>query len=145
MKTIEELHPLIIEWAREKDLLKRENAEKQYLKFLEEVGETARAILKNDVPEIVDGLGDCVVTIFILAEQNSSELWLDLNNKSPLRLTIDMVIGCVHIDKVQFCTVLWLNKYAKSIGYDLTECLNSAWDEIKDREGRTVNGTFVKA
>lgn len=27
---------------------------------------------------------------------------------------------------------------------DIIECLNSAWTEIKDRKGKTVNGVFIK-
>ena len=45
MKQIEELIPLIENWAEEKGLLIPENAPKQYLKMLEEVGETAHEIL----------------------------------------------------------------------------------------------------
>ena len=33
MKTLQELQPLILEWAKEKDLLKLENAPKQILKL----------------------------------------------------------------------------------------------------------------
>lgn len=30
------------------------------------------------------------------------------------------------------------------LGFDLVECLQSAYNEIKDRQGFTKNGTFVK-
>jgi hypothetical protein len=30
------------------------------------------------------------------------------------------------------------------LGYDLTECANIAWNEIKDRKGITTNGTFIR-
>ena len=43
----------------------------QALKLVEEVGETCRAILKNDRPEIIDGIGDCVVVLTNLAELNN--------------------------------------------------------------------------
>lgn len=29
-------------------------------------------------------------------------------------------------------------------GYTLEECLKAAWDEIKGREGKLVNGTYIK-
>lgn len=44
--TLTELNPLIIEWAKKRDLIKPENAEAQRSKILEEVGEAANA-LKN--------------------------------------------------------------------------------------------------
>jgi NTP pyrophosphatase (non-canonical NTP hydrolase) len=33
---------------------------------------------------------------------------------------------------------------AQMWGLTLTECLDAAWDEIKDRKGRMVDGIFVK-
>jgi len=29
-------------------------------------------------------------------------------------------------------------------GTSITECLELAWNEIKDRKGKTINGTFIK-
>ena len=52
---IKELQPLIIEWANKRNL---NDSDKQYLKILEEIGETAKAILQNDIDEIKDGIGD---------------------------------------------------------------------------------------
>jgi len=34
--------------------------------------------------------------------------------------------------------------FAATHNLNLTECFQSAWDEIKDRTGVTVNGTFIK-
>jgi len=33
---------------------------------------------------------------------------------------------------------------SKQLGYEPSECLESAWNEIKDRKGKTQNGIFVK-
>ena len=38
------------------------------MKLVEEVGETCRAILKEDTIEAIDGIGDCVVVLTNLAE-----------------------------------------------------------------------------
>ena len=86
------------EWAREKNLDIAE-PEKQMLKVVEEVGEVAAALARNNKNDLRDGIGDVVVTLVILAIQN------------------DM---------------------------DLYECLNQAYNEIKDRKGKNVNGVFVK-
>jgi NTP pyrophosphatase (non-canonical NTP hydrolase) len=89
----------VINWAADKDILKKENAPKQLLKVLEEVGETAGALLKSKDEEIKDGIGDSFVTLIILAKQ---------------------------------------------LGLTPSQCLEAAWNEIKDRTGKTVNGVFVK-
>ena len=93
-----ELVKLIEKWEREKNLDIAE-PEKQMLKVVEEVGEVAAALARNNKNDLRDGIGDVVVTLVILAMQN------------------DM---------------------------DLYECLNQAYNEIKDRKGKNVNGVFVK-
>ena len=30
------------------------------------------------------------------------------------------------------------------LGLEPTDCLQAAWDEIKNRKGKTVNGTFIR-
>jgi NTP pyrophosphatase (non-canonical NTP hydrolase) len=89
----------VISWADDKNILKKENAPKQMLKVIEELGETAGAIAKSKELEIKDGIGDTFVTLIILAKQ---------------------------------------------LGLEPRDCLQAAWDEIKDRKGKTVNGVFVK-
>ena len=79
MKTLQELQPMILNWAKEKDLLKLENAPKQRLKLLEEVGETAAAILRNNHEGVKDGIGDIFVVLVILSEQLSEEILFDMN------------------------------------------------------------------
>ena len=69
MHSLQELKPLIVQWAKEKDLLKIENADKQRLKLLEEVGETAQAILKSNKEKCKDGVGDIFVVLIILYAQ----------------------------------------------------------------------------
>jgi len=59
---------LIREWADQRGLYKNGDPKTQALKLVEEVGETCRAILKEDLPETIDGIGDCVVVLTNLAE-----------------------------------------------------------------------------
>ncbi|EES35768.1 MazG-like family protein [Staphylococcus epidermidis] len=41
-------------------------------------------------------------------------------------------------------TVVTLIILAQQHGWTLEECLQYAYDEIKDRKGKTINGTFIK-
>ena len=59
---------LIREWADERGLYENGDTKTQALKLIEEVGETCRAILKENHDEVVDGIGDCVVVLTNLAE-----------------------------------------------------------------------------
>ena len=59
---------LIREWAQTRGLYDDGDPKTQALKLVEEVGETCRAILKEDAKEMIDGIGDCVVVLTNLAE-----------------------------------------------------------------------------
>jgi NTP pyrophosphatase (non-canonical NTP hydrolase) len=55
------------EWATVRGLYEKGDPKTQFVKLVEEVGETGRAILKSDEPEIKDGLGDAFVVLVNLA------------------------------------------------------------------------------
>jgi len=90
---------LIREWADERGLYENGDTKTQALKLVEEVGETCRAILKEDFEEVVDGIGDCVVVLTNLAELQ---------------------------------------------GVSIEACIATAYEEIKGRKGKMVNGTYKK-
>ena len=90
---------LIREWADERGLYEDGDTKTQALKLVEEVGETCRAILKEDFEEVVDGIGDCVVVLTNLAELQ---------------------------------------------GVSIEACIAAAYEEIKGRKGKMVNGTYKK-
>jgi len=90
---------LIRDWADERGLYDNGDTKTQALKLVEEVGETCRAILKEDWEEITDGIGDCVVVLTNLAELH---------------------------------------------GVSIEECIEKAYNEIKNRKGKMVNGTYKK-
>jgi len=60
----------IRQWAEDRNLIKGSNSRAQMLKLMEEMGELATGINKNNPTEIEDGIGDCVVVLTILAAQN---------------------------------------------------------------------------
>ena len=93
------LFECIRDWANDRGLYDSGDPKTQALKLVEEVGETCKAILKNDKPEIIDGIGDCVVVLTNLAEL---------------------------------------------IGVPIEDCIQTAYNEIKDRTGKMDNGTFKK-
>ena len=89
----------VLNWANERGLLKPENKLMQMGKMVSEVGELCDAIIKDDKNGQIDGIGDVLVTLIILANQ---------------------------------------------LGYDIEDCLEVAYTEIKNRKGETINGTFIK-
>jgi NTP pyrophosphatase (non-canonical NTP hydrolase) len=59
--------PLIRDWAQERGIYDKGNSHTQYVKLMEEAGELAEALLKNDKYEIKDAIGDMVVVLTNLA------------------------------------------------------------------------------
>ena len=55
-------------WAKKRGLYDKGDPKTQALKLVEEVGETCRAILKENKADAIDGIGDCVVVLTNLAE-----------------------------------------------------------------------------
>ena len=90
---------LIRDWAEKRGLYNAGDPKTQTLKLMEEAGEICRAVLKKDDPEIIDGIGDCVVVLTNLAH---------------------------------LCDT------------SIEECIEIAYNEIKDRKGKMDNGTFKK-
>jgi NTP pyrophosphatase (non-canonical NTP hydrolase) len=59
--------PLIRDWAQDRGIYNKGNSHTQYVKLMEEAGELAEALLKNDKYEIKDAIGDMVVVLTNLA------------------------------------------------------------------------------
>lgn len=93
------LFDLVRQWAGDRNLIEGSNPQAQMLKLIEEIGELARAIAKGDTAGQIDGVGDALVVLTILAAQ---------------------------------------------LGFKPEEALAAAYEEIRQRKGRMVDGIFVK-
>ena len=90
---------LIRSWADERGIYDKGNSHTQYVKLMEEAGELAQGLLKNNKYEIKDAIGDMIVV---------------LTNLAALE------------------------------GMQIENCIDSAYNEIANRKGKMINGTFVK-
>ena len=77
-KTINELIKSVEQWSKDK-CLDQGNSFSQFAKSAEELGEVASALCRNDKDLLRDGIGDVVVTLIILAQQNGMDLHECLN------------------------------------------------------------------
>lgn len=99
---LDQLEQKIYGWANDKCLLKKENSFKQWAKVSEEFGETGRALLKDDLAALSDGIGDMFVTLVILAEQNGLSMencvnhaWNEIANRKGV------TVGGVFVKEVE--------------------------------------------
>lgn len=127
---MQELIKNVIKWAEDKNLLHPENAPKQYLKIIEEIGETCRAILKDDKAGQKDGLGDTMVTLIIYANQTDKEVDFDMEdlhtNCVEIEDTVQVIVDYINQD-IDY-SMFWVFRLCAMLGFTPEECLQAAWD-----------------
>jgi len=69
-----ELESAVQQWAADKGILEKATPMAQALKTLEECTELCTSINKNDKPEIIDAIGDIMVTLIIQCKMQSLSL-----------------------------------------------------------------------
>lgn len=112
--TLNVLESNIIKWARERGIFDQPDPIAQHDKTIEEVLELRDAIVK-------DG---CLI-----------DLGEGAYKRQPVLTEIKDGIGD---------TIVTLTLLANMYGLNLTDCVQHAYDEIKNRTGNMVNGQFVK-
>jgi NTP pyrophosphatase (non-canonical NTP hydrolase) len=65
---------LIRDWAQVRGLYNKGDSKTQYIKLMEEVGELAQGLLKEDRAEVQDAIGDIVVVLTNLAHLEQMRL-----------------------------------------------------------------------
>lgn len=106
----------IREWANAKGIYQNGDIKTQYIKLQEECGELAKAIINNDIEEIIDAIGDCVIVLTSIAKF-SNNINMPKNNFTGSQLENNITIE---------------------------QCINSAYNVIKKRNGKMLNGSFIK-
>jgi len=66
---------LIRGWATDRNLIEGSDLKSQFVKLIEEAGELANAIAKNNRDEFADAIGDMFVVLTIMAAQNN--MWIE--------------------------------------------------------------------
>ena len=114
MRNFEELKKLIEQWAKDKALLHAENTDKQFMKFIEEIFE-----FKTELD----------------SEKHWRKVMEDNNCKSINIESLMLEMGDIFVTLIVLCN---------QIGIEPIKCLDMAYEKIKCRTGKTINGVFVK-
>ena len=168
---IQELVPLIQEWAKEREIYKKITRFNQLLKTHEEVGELIKACYDNDKPAIQDAIGDVLITLINYCYKEGIDVLEQINDvlnfernraDSKVVLALSIQDSLTRLMNANFRLLgiggetpfLYFYEIITMIGYlddiaflestTLKECLNIAYNEIKNRTGRIINGKFVK-
>ena len=148
------------QWFIDRDLENGGRLDKQSLKLSEEFGELCAGYLKKNEQLTKDSIGDCAVVIVglaLLIKADVQEIFKTLEIDKEVMTCF--IFFSQNISEFQFyqefyvkditrsylkCTIGWLKSLSTALGYDFEECFELAYQEIKDRKGKWIDGTFVK-
>ena len=149
-------------WFVDRDLENGGRLDKQALKLSEEFGELCAGYLKQNEKLTKDSIGDCAVVIVGLAmlirrdvhsifeesdnirRKDVMECFKLLNaNISEFQLSQELASKEMYKHNL-VRAVAYLKSISKALDYDFVDCFEIAYNEIKDRKGKWINGTFVK-
>ena len=149
------------QWFIDRDLENGGRLDKQSLKLSEEFGEICAGYLKKNEKLTKDSIGDCAVVIVGLAllikadvQEIFDEVFIDKYYAIGCLTFLNMTISNIQLsngftDKELYIvdltrSIYWLKSISYALGYDFDECFELAYQEIKDRKGRWIDGSFVK-
>lgn len=154
---MEELIEKVQAWSKERGL-NAADANKQRLKLWEEFGELCAAIARSNRDDAIDAIGDMLVVMIIHCQQvgypKTKELFeidvvlLDYYDRMTIIQILEQVavgiLGTKTTIKGIKEVITILANITERLDTSLEECLQSAYNEIKDRRGKMINGVFVK-
>lgn len=163
MADLQQLIKNIEQWAEDRNLIEGSTPQKQFIKLMEEFGELCSGVAKNKPDVIKDSIGDCFVVMVILAAQRKKDEMLSVDEiiKQYSYFKVDIedqlieaVFGLYSLSNelsrqadisvlFVFCFIRLLD-IAYYFDLNIHACVQAAWDEIKDRKGRMIDGVFVK-
>lgn len=148
------------QWAEARGIYEHSTPQAQLMKAFSEGGELADALIKGDLEGMQDAVGDAVVCLINYATMHGdgdvdiydfsaiSDFHVSICTPEEsvsmffLRL-VDSVRGWG--DNNYEMAVAALMEFCALMSLSFTECCTRAWNEIKDRTGRMVEGgAFVK-
>lgn len=152
---------LIVAWGMARNIILGGTVKDQFFKLASEMGEWATGIVTASREELMDGIGDSFVVITLMARQlgvNVEDLYAvahehysyNRNDLSPFVILGDLADALakgqddkakMHLGRL----ALSLVDLAASRNLDFEECVQLAYDSIKDRKGVMYKGVFIKS
>ena len=148
------------QWFIDRDLENGGRLDKQSLKLSEEFDELCAGYLKKNEQLTKDSIGDCAVVIVglaLLIKVDVQEIFKTSENNEDVMtcfshlsrnisdFQIYQEFSAKDIPRLSLVRAIrWLKSLSTALGYDFEECFELAYQEIKDRKGRWIDGTFVK-
>lgn len=162
---MKELIEKIEQWGKDRNLDKKATLEGQMIKTAEEIAELIIGISKNNLDTIKDSIGDVYVTLtignMINCKFDMTKIYdsckhkfdripkghISYDKSKQIRFLadkIEVILRSGYEREILEGTQYLLLRLADAYDLDFIECVESAYQEIKGRKGRIIDGTFVK-
>ncbi|MDO4698978.1 MAG: MazG-like family protein [Pasteurellaceae bacterium] len=160
----------IEQWAEDRNIFNGSTVQKQIFKLAEEIGELFSGHNKNDLDKIRDSVGDCVVILTNLRKMlNIEETLYDTHCESeyiydipPAQFNADESLAWILSQQgtlSDYCladptqepnpemvNLIFYNlmRYCRAKELNIVGCTYFAYNQIKHRKGKMIDGVFVK-
>lgn len=154
---MDELNKKILQWAKDRELDKKGTVKAQAIKTVEELSELVKAVCKDDREEIIDAIGDVHVTLVIgnMLDTNTEMDALSCIGSDEDEYTkeqlLEQLLECSrhvlffkYIRELIALTIKSLYNVCKYYQFDYADCVESAYNVIKNRKGKVVDGQYIK-
>lgn len=124
-------------WAEVRGIYDQSTEDKQILKFAEELGEY---LIAETYQEKMDAIGDMAVCIV-----NAAKFYRQPFSIMGNRYGKSIGDACISVKLRSYSDAIeCLMGMAHTECFNFDGCLQTAWNEIKDRKGMMIDGLFVK-
>lgn len=163
---LQTLNQNIQQWFTDRNLIEAD-PHLQLVKLMEEFGELAAGVARSDKDKIKDSIGDLHVVYTGLAAQLQHQNYV--LNEPPSDGVASLLLATIVLERLLLSAMYFhfnddtpkeekqkvfsdmkehfqdiIAQVAKTYDLTLEDCVQAAYDEIKDRKGKLVNGVFVK-
>lgn len=168
---LDDFNEKIVQWAKEREIDKKGTVQGQSIKTIEEISELIKGLCKGKKDLIADAVGDVYITLIlgdmlqekidfgeILADEKEIISAWDKphpklsDNDKTLFITAQLARSITTIASLKkpydiavisnIMNYLFIICHENNISF--YDCIESAYNEIKDRKGKVIDGRFVK-
>lgn len=154
---MKELILKIEQWAEDRNIIEGSKPIDQAMKLFSEFGELADHVGNNEISKIPDDIGDVFVVLTIMCKQMDYNIleafryeYTTCDTKTAVKYLAERLSSFVseasnYIVSDELSDAIgYLAFIASTNGFDFVNCVEEAYNDIKDRKGVLFNGVFIK-
>lgn len=147
----------IQQWAEDRNIVNGSRTIDQAMKLFAEFGELCDHVGDNEISKIPDDIGDVFVVLTIMCKQMDYNIleafgyeYTTYDTKTAVKYLAERLSSFVYeasnyiVSDELSDAIGYLAFIASTNGFDFVNCVEEAYNDIKDRKGVLFNGVFIK-